>query len=142
MMKFFTNSGVTINSASTISDVPVPSVIARFGTASIAGAAVTTSCTALMLNSFHDRPAEQPGRFDNQNSDDQRQRNRQLQFIADAGNVGTGEVFEDADQKPADDSAERAGQAAQHGGGEAVNQHAAHHVGLKKHHWRDQHAGN
>ena len=35
-MKFFTNSGTTISSASTTSEVPVPSVMARFGTASTA----------------------------------------------------------------------------------------------------------
>src|ERR1700760_2626408 len=107
MMKFFTNSGKAISSASTISEVPAPNVIARFGTASSAGAAVT-SCTALMLNPLHDWPAKQPGRFDNQNSDDQRQRDRQFQFVADAGNVGAGEIFNDADQKAADHGAERA----------------------------------
>ena len=36
-MKFFTNSGATISSASTTSEVPVPSVMARLGTASTAG---------------------------------------------------------------------------------------------------------
>jgi len=38
------------------------------------------------------------------------------------GNVGPGEIFEDADQEAADHGAERAGQAAEHGRGKAVDQ--------------------
>ena len=48
-MKFFTNTGTTSSAASTTSEVPQPSVMARFGTASTAGASVTTSSAALMI---------------------------------------------------------------------------------------------
>ncbi|MGY4431424.1 hypothetical protein ACVWWO_003901 [Bradyrhizobium sp. F1.13.1] len=48
-MKFLTNIGTINSTASTNREVPVPSVIARFGTASTAGASVTTSSAALMI---------------------------------------------------------------------------------------------
>jgi hypothetical protein len=49
MMKFFTSSGATSNTTRITNEVPKPSVMARFGTASTAGASVTTSSTALMI---------------------------------------------------------------------------------------------
>src|SRR5215469_11368539 len=115
MTKFFTISGVRINSASTISDVPVPSVMARFGTASIAWPSCsvgTTSSAALMSDSLHNGPAEQTGGFDDEDGDDQRKRDRQFQLIADAWNVGAGKILEDADQEAADHGPERTCQSA------------------------------
>ena len=105
-------------------------------------------CDDVFCSCAHDQTrftmgsAEQAGRFDDQDGDDQRKRDRQFQFVADAGDVGAGEVLEDADQEAADDGAERRGQAAEHGGGKAVDQHAAHHVRLEEHHRRDQDAGD
>ena len=48
-MKFFTNIGPMISNASITSDAPVPSVMARFGTASTAGASFAVSSIALMI---------------------------------------------------------------------------------------------
>jgi len=50
MMKFLTSSGTINIAASTTSEVPVPSVMARFGTASTAWwPSATTSSAALMI---------------------------------------------------------------------------------------------
>jgi hypothetical protein len=49
MMKFFTNNGAAINSASTTIEAMVPNAMYFFGTASTAGASVTISCNALMI---------------------------------------------------------------------------------------------
>jgi hypothetical protein len=102
-----------ISNASITSDAPVPSVMAK-----------------------------QARRFENQYGDDKRQRDRQFQFIADAGDIGPGQIFEHADQEAADHSAERTGQSAEHRGGKPVDQHAAHHVRFQEHHRGDQDAGD
>src|SRR3954452_22199254 len=105
--------------------------MARLGTASTAAASVkTASMAALISNSLHDGPAEQAGGFDDQDGDNQRQRDRQVQLVAYAGNISSGEVLEHADQEAADHGAERTGQAAEHGRGKSVDQHAQHHVRL------------
>jgi len=52
-------------------------------------------------------PTKQTGGFDDQYGDDQGQCDRQFQLIADARDVGAGEVLDDADQEAADDGAER-----------------------------------
>src|SRR5579872_5141008 len=104
MTKFFTSSGTRIIKTRMISDVRAPSVMARFGTASTA-ASDATSCTALMsvdplpLNPLDDGSAKQAGRLDDENRDDKRQRDRQFQFVADAGDISAGEIFDDAHQK-------------------------------------------
>src|SRR6266576_5130460 len=88
---------------------PPPNVTAFSETISIVRFWVTASLTVLMRsNSFHDGPAKQACRFDDQYGDNQRQCDRQFQFIADAGDVGTGEILEDADQKASDHRAKRA----------------------------------
>ena len=67
------------------------------------GASVTTSsgCAHDQTRFTMGRP-NRPRGLDDQHGDDQRKRDRQLQLAADTGNVGAGEVLDDADQEAAD----------------------------------------
>src|SRR6267142_2569981 len=81
--------------------------------------------SAYLRAPLHDGPAKQSGGFDDQYGDNQRQRDRQFQFIADAGDIGSDEIFEDADQEASDHRTERTGQPAEHGGADSGNEAAA-----------------
>src|SRR5690348_12576080 len=84
----------------------------------------TVSCTVLMLgspgsNALNLRPAEQTGGPEYEDGDDHRQCDRQLQFIADARDVGAGEVLQHPDHEAAGHRARRARQPAEHRANEA-----------------------
>src|ERR1700760_203465 len=98
MMKFLTSSGTTRNSTSITSEVrcraswPVSERLRRWGLPRR-----LPRWQRSWSNSLDNGPAEQAGRFDDQHGNDESERDRQLQFIADAGNVGPGEILDDAD---------------------------------------------
>jgi len=61
--------------------------------------------------------------FHDENDDDERQCDRQFQFVADARDVGADQILENAHQNSADHGSERTAQSAEYGAREAIQQY-------------------
>src|SRR6516164_10995491 len=72
---------------------------------------------------------EQTGGFENQDPDDDQQGHRELKFGTD--DVGAGDILQDADNEAAERGTPGIVDSAQQRAGEAVQQNAAHHVGVE-----------
>src|SRR5712692_4365641 len=107
-----------------------------------AGTRTEAWLASMTLHPAHDGSAEQPARLHQQHGDDQEERDGELQLAAEIGDEGPGDVLDHPDREAAHHGTPRAGEAADHRGGEAVQQNPQHHVGLKEHDRRDQHAGD
>src|SRR5690348_15977475 len=69
-------------------------------------AAITEVCLpASMSNPLHGPAPPDAGGAHHQDGDDDEERDRKLQFGPDLGDVGAGEIFDDADRKAADHGA-------------------------------------
>jgi hypothetical protein len=69
-------------------------------------------------------------RPEDQNKNDQGERNGQFELTGDQ--IGADQILRDADDQSADHGPDRTGDAAEQRPGESIDQHAAHHVRIKK----------
>src|SRR3954468_19483885 len=83
----------------------------------------------IFLDTVHLHAAEEPRGFHEQDADDEHERHGELELVAD--DEGADPVPGPAGQKPPDDRAPRVVDAADERGGEGIEEHAAHHVGIE-----------
>src|SRR5690242_6174056 len=103
------NRGTTIKSTS-MAILDMNGIVSAGFTVSVPAAVtsgvvswISVSCAVLMSNSLNLDAAKQAIGLEDKHGDDHRQRNGQLQLVADAGDVGAGEIFQHADHEAAGD---------------------------------------
>src|SRR5262245_18439512 len=110
--KFYMKSGTTISSAS-VTMLATNGILRAGFTVSVPEAVMSgaVSCAVLMSNSLYLDAAKQAIGLEDENGDDHRQRDRQLQFFAHAGNVCACQNFQHAAHETAGDGTGWAAQA-------------------------------